>query len=95
MGNWYRERHKLLQLQFRIVTAGDTKNGSPFVGAGRDLVIVFSLLSLKGLLLCECGLTGMTVPDTPNNESHARFPPLQGAFRLARRNRSMGTEHAP
>jgi pimeloyl-ACP methyl ester carboxylesterase len=31
---------------------------------------------------------------TPDHESHDRFPPLQGAFRLARRNRSMGAEQA-
>ena len=39
-------------------------------------------------------LTVMTVSGTPDHESHDRFPPLQGAFRLARRNRSMGAEHA-
>ena len=38
------------------------------------------------------GLTVMTFPGTPDHESHDRFPPLQGTFRLARRNRSMGTE---
>ncbi len=30
-------------------------------------------------------LTVMTFPGTPDHESHDRFPPLQGAFRLARR----------
>jgi vacuolar-type H+-ATPase subunit I/STV1 len=35
------------------------------------------------------------VPDTPNNESHDRSSPLPGAFRRARRNRSLGAEHAP
>jgi hypothetical protein len=36
----------------------------------------------------------MILQDTPDDDSHDRFPPLQGAFRLARRNRSMGAEHA-
>jgi len=39
-----------------------------------------------------CILTVMTVAGTPDHGSHERFPPLPGAFRLARRNRSMGTE---
>ena len=36
----------------------------------------------------------MTFPGTHDHESHDRFPPLQGAFRLARRNRSRGAEQA-
>jgi hypothetical protein len=44
-----------------------------------------------------CGrLTLITCRDTPDHESHDRFPLLlQWGFRLARRNRSPGREHAP
>lgn len=40
VGNWYRELHKLFQLQFNIVVGADTKNGNPFVGERSDLVVV-------------------------------------------------------
>ncbi|WP_422900464.1 outer membrane lipoprotein-sorting protein [Propionivibrio sp.] len=43
----------------------------------------------------KTAVTGMDLSGTPINESHARLPPLQGAFRLGNRNRSMGAEHAP
>jgi SNF2 family DNA or RNA helicase len=40
VGNWYRELHKLFQLQFNIVVGADTKDGNPFVGERSDLVVV-------------------------------------------------------
>lgn len=46
VGNWYRELHKLFQLQFKIVTGADTKDGNPFVGPGSDLIVV-SIDSLR------------------------------------------------
>jgi len=46
VGNWYRELHKLFQLQFKIVKGADTKDGNPFVGPNSDLVVV-SIDSLR------------------------------------------------
>lgn len=47
VGNWYRELHKLFQLQFKIVVGSDARDGNPFAGADSDLVIV-SVDSLRG-----------------------------------------------
>jgi len=53
-------------------------------------------LSEPPLRLCRRRLTVMACRDTPDHESHNRSPShLQCAFRLARRNRSPGREHAP
>jgi len=39
--------------------------------------------------------TVIAVSGTPDDQSHDRAPPLPDAFRLARRNRSLGAEQAP
>jgi hypothetical protein len=55
-----------------------------------------SLRSSSAYTFGHTCLTVMTWRDTPDHESHDRFPShLQCAFRLARRNRSPGWAHAP
>lgn len=61
VGNWYRELHKLFQLQFKIVTGGDTKDGNPFAGAGSDLVVV-SIDSLRAQRLFNALRDPQVVP---------------------------------
>ena len=61
VGNWYRELHKLFQLQFKIVTGGETKDGNPFVGAGSDLVVV-SIDSLRAQRLFNALRDPQVVP---------------------------------
>lgn len=53
VGNWYRELHKLFQLQFKIVVGSDTRDGNPFVGPDSDLVVV-SIDSLRAARLFQC-----------------------------------------
>jgi SNF2 family DNA or RNA helicase len=53
VGNWYRELHKLFQLNFSIVTGAGAKDGNPFVGEDSDLVIV-SIDSLRSPRLFAC-----------------------------------------
>jgi len=53
VGNWYRELHKLFQLDFSIVTGADAKERNPFVGDGSDLVVV-SIDSLRSRRLFAC-----------------------------------------
>ena len=53
VGNWYRELHKLFQLQFKIVVGADTRDGNPFVGPDSDLVVV-SIDSLRAVRLFQC-----------------------------------------
>lgn len=53
VGNWYRELHKLFQLQFKIVVGSDTRDGNPFVGPDGDLVVV-SIDSLRAPRLFQC-----------------------------------------
>ena len=38
VGNWHRELKSLFQLDFKIVTGADAKQGNPFVGAGSCLL---------------------------------------------------------
>jgi SNF2 family DNA or RNA helicase len=61
VGNWYRELHKLFQLQFKIVTGNDAKDGNPFVGAGSDLVVV-SIDSLRAPRLFDALRDPQVVP---------------------------------
>lgn len=53
VGNWYRELHKLFQLQFKIVVGSDARDGNPFVGPDSDLVVV-SIDSLRAPRLFQC-----------------------------------------
>lgn len=53
VGNWYRELHKLFQLQFKIVVGADTRDGNPFAGPDSDLVVV-SIDSLRAARLFQC-----------------------------------------
>lgn len=53
VGNWYRELHKLFQLQFKIVVGSDTRDGNAFVGPDSNLVVV-SLDSLRAARLFQC-----------------------------------------
>jgi superfamily II DNA or RNA helicase len=61
VGNWYRELHKLFQLDFSIVTGADAKDRNPFVGEGSDLVVV-SIDSLRGRRLYACLKDPSVVP---------------------------------
>lgn len=53
VGNWFRELKSLFQLDFKIVTGADARQGNPFVGPDSDRIIV-SVDTLRGANLFRC-----------------------------------------